>query len=155
LPLLSKIEMSNAGRSALIFAGVGFGVLRGLRALGSINRKAARLGTIQSRIDTIQVAVVRLTEQNDQLQVKLGQRVTRDELTETIDRAFRQLEEQADTRYEKQNRAAEALRIMVGQTDELLQRVLDGLELIKDKQLPAEAGFEEAGRHWQQSQARH
>jgi hypothetical protein len=116
-----------------------------------MNRNAARLGTIQSRIDTIQVAVVRLREQNGQLQVKLGQRVTRDELTETIDRAFRQLEERADTRYEQQNRSVEALRIMVGQTDELLQRVLDGLESIKDKQLPAEAGFEEAGRHWQQS----
>jgi hypothetical protein len=147
--------VSNAGRSALIFAGVGFGVLKGLRALGNINRNAARLGTIQSRIDTIQVAVVRLTEQNEQLQGKLDQRVTRNELTETIDRAFRQLEEQANTRYEQQNRSVEALRIMVGQTDELLQRVLDGLESIKDKQLPAEAGFEETGRRWQHSQARH
>ncbi len=122
---------------------------------GNINRNAARLGAIQSRIDAIQVAVARLTEQSNQLQVKLDQRVTRDELAETIDRAFRQLEEQAETGYEQQNRSVEALRIMVGQTDELLQRVLDGLESIKDQQLLAEAGFEEAGRHWQQSQARH
>ena len=137
--------MASAGKSALIVAGAGFGLLRGLRVLGNINRNAARLGTIQARIDTIQVAVARLAEQNERIQVKLDQRVTRDDMTETIDRVFRQLEQSVETRLEHQNRSTEALRIMVGQTDELLQRVLDGLEAVKRS---GGEGFEDARRGW-------
>jgi methyl-accepting chemotaxis protein len=144
--------MSNARRSALIAAGAGFGLLRGLRVLGNINRTAACLGTIDARIDTIQVAVARLADQTEQLQVQLHQRVTRDELTETINRVFRQLEHNVETRFEHQNRSTEALRLMVGQTDELLQKVLDGLEAVK---AGPDEGFEEAGRRCGLTQMSH
>lgn len=144
--------MASAGRSALIAAGAGFGLLRGLRVLGNINRNAARLGTIQARIDTIQVAVARLAEQNDQLQAKLDQRVTREEMAGAIDRAFRQMEHSVETRLEQQSRSTEALRSMVGQTDELLQRVLDGLEAMK---AGSEVGFEDAARDWGLKQPSH
>ena len=119
------------GRSALIAAGAGFGLLRGLRALGNINQNAARLGTIQARIDTLHIAVARLAEKSEQLQVKLDQRVTSTELTDTINRVFKQLEDEVDARFQQQNRSVEALQTMVGQTDVLLQKVLDGLESMK------------------------
>jgi hypothetical protein len=144
--------MANAGKSALVAAGAGFGLLRGLRVLGNINRNAARLARIQTRIDAIHVVVARLADQTEQLQVKLDQRVTHDELAETINRVFKQLEHSVETRFEHQNRSTEALRVMVGQTDDLLQRVLDGLAAVKAER---EEGVEEAGRRWGPTQMSH
>ncbi len=130
--------MSSTGRSAVIAVGAGFGFLRGLRVLGNINRNAARLGTIQARIDTIQVAIARLAEQTEQIQVNLNERVTKEDLTATVERAFRQMESGFEIRFDQQNRSAEALRIMVGQTDELLQRVLDRLSVLDFGTAPTE-----------------
>jgi chromosome segregation ATPase len=127
------MEMTRVGKSALIAAGAGFGLLRGLRALGNINQNAARLGTIQARIDTIHVAVARLAEQSEQLQAELHERVTRAQLSDTINRVFRQLEDDVDARFQQQSRSVEALQTMVGQTDVLLQKVLDGLESMKSE----------------------
>ena len=134
-------------------AGAGFGLIRGLRALGNINQNAARLSTIQARIDTVQIAVARLADQTEQLQLKLEQRVTRDELAETIDRVFRQMETKVDQRFEYQNRSVEALRSMVGQTDELLQRVLDGLESMQNER--GHADEERTAMKWDLTQAAH
>jgi len=52
-------------------------------------------------------------------------------LAEAIDRVFKQLEFDVEARFHQQNRSVEALQTMVGQTDVLLQKVLDGLESIK------------------------
>jgi chromosome segregation ATPase len=161
LRLQLKTGMANAGKSALIAAGAGFGLLRGLRALGNINRNAARLSTIQARIDTIHVAVARLAEQTEQLQTRLEQRVTRDELAGTIDRVFRQLEEGVDARFQHQSRSVEALQTMVGQTDVLLQRVLEGLESMKSERqqgagrIPDDdpTAFKDLSRKWDLTQA--
>ena len=128
-------------------------MIRGLRALGNINQNAARLSTIQARIDTVQIAVARLADQTEQLQLKLEQRVTRDELAETIDRVFRQMETKVDQRFEYQNRSVEALRLMVGQTDELLQRVLDGLESMQSER--GHADEERTAMKWDLTQAAH
>jgi hypothetical protein len=131
----------------LVVVGAGFGLLRGLRVLGNITRNSAGLEMIEARVDTIHVAVARLASQTEQLQSKLDRTVTRDELSQTLDEVFGRIERGVDARFEHQTRSVEALRMMIGQTDELLQRVLDGLESIK-----AEADGEH-GREWDLTRA--
>jgi hypothetical protein len=128
-----------------------YGLFRCLRVRGDITRNAARNETLQARVDTIRVAVARLAEQSRQLHIRLDQMVTRDELSQTLDRVVGQLEQGVDARFEHQTRAVEALQMMVGETDELLQRVLDGLESIKTED---EAGHAEQSRAWNLTQAR-
>ena len=123
--------------------GAGFGLLRSLRAIGSITQNAAGLETLEARVDTINVAVARLATQMEQVQFKFDQTVGRDELSQTLDGVFGRLERGVDARFEHQTRSVEALRMMVGQTDELLQRVLDGLESMKS----------ENGAEWDLTQA--
>ena len=123
--------------------GAGFGLLRSLRAIGSITQNAAGLETLEARVDTINVAVARLAAQMEQVQFKFDQTVGRDELSQTLDGVFGRLERGVDARFEHQTRSVEALRMMVGQTDELLQRVLDGLESMKS----------ENGAEWDLTQA--
>ena len=115
----------------LIVVGAGFGLIRSLRVLGNITSNAAGLETLEARVDTINVAVARLAGQTEQLQSKLDRMVTKDELTHTLDEVFGRIERGVDARFEHQTRSVEALRMMIGQTDELLQRVLDGLESMK------------------------
>jgi hypothetical protein len=142
LRLLSK-TLRTAGKAALIVIGAGFGLLRSLRAIGSITQNAAGLETLEARVDTINVAVARLAAQMEQVQFKFDQTVGRDELSQTLDGVFGRLERGVDARFEHQTRSVEALRMMVGQTDELLQRVLDGLESMKS----------ENGAEWDLTQA--
>jgi hypothetical protein len=146
--LLSK-TLGTAGKSLLIVAGAGFGLIRGLRALGNINRKAAGLETLEARVDTIHVAVARLADQTEKLQIRLDQMVPRDELAQTLDRVFGRIERAVDVRFQHQTRSVEALRMMIGQTDELLQRVLDGLESIKAEE------DTEPSHEWDLAQASH
>ena len=55
--------------------------------------------------------------------------VTREELEQTLDRAFGSLHDEVDTRFDRQTPLRRGrCNLMVGQTDELLQKVLDGLE---------------------------
>jgi hypothetical protein len=143
--MLSKALVA-VGKTALIVIGAGFGLLRSLRAIDNITRNAAGLETLGARVDTITVAMARLADQSEQLQSKLDQTVTRDELSQTLDRVSVRLERGVDARFEHQTRSVEALRMMVEQTDELLQRVLDALESMK-----AENG--EQGREWDLTQA--
>lgn len=138
----------SVGKTALIVAGAGFGLLRSLRVLDNLDRNRAGLSTLQARVDTIHVAVARLADQMEQLQIKLDQTVTKDELAEKLDQVFGQLERGVDARFEHQTRSVEALRMMIGQTDELLQRVLDGLE-----SMTADQDGEHRDEEWNLSQA--
>jgi len=142
-----EMSVARAGRSALIAAGAGFGLLQSLRMIGNITQSIARIGTLDARIDTLHVAISRLAEQTEQVQAGLNQRVTRDELHTAIDRAFQQLESGIDDRFERQTRSVEALRQMVGQTDELLQRVLEGLDSLRSERTTEESS------HWNLTQA--
>jgi hypothetical protein len=148
LRLLSK-SFTTAGKSALIVVGAVYGLLRGLRVLGDITQNAAGVETLRARVDTIHVAVARLAEQTERFQIKLEQTVTKDELSQTLDRVFGQMERAVDARFEHQTRSVEALRMMVGQTDELLQRVLDGLESMKED----DEAESEQDRQWDLTQA--
>jgi len=146
LRLLSN-TLRTAGKSALIVVGIGFGLLRSLRVIGHVTRNAAGLETLEARVDTINVAVARLADQTEQLQSNIHRMVAKDELSQTLDEVFGRIERGVDVRFEHQTRSVEALRMMIGQTDELLQRVLDGLESMK-----ADADGEQ-GREWDLTQA--
>jgi 2-methylisocitrate lyase-like PEP mutase family enzyme len=104
--------------------------------LGNGPRDNPGLASLQERVELIDAAVTRLTERSVQLQSRLDEMVTRDELSQTLDRIFAPLEQRIEARFEHQIRSVEALRTMVGQTDELLQRVLDGLESVETESNP-------------------
>lgn len=124
-------SLKDAGKTALILIGAGFGLLRSLKLLGNIAGQAASLQNLEARVDTIHLAVARLAGQTEQTQTRLDQMVTKDEIQQTLERVFGRVEEEVEARFEHQAKSVEALRTMVGQTDELLQRVLDGLESLK------------------------
>lgn len=128
--LLPK-SVTAAGKTALIVIGAGYGLLRSLRVLGDVMQNSTALESLEARVDTMQLAVARLADQTEQLQLRLQQTATKDELTETLNRVFGRMEREVEARFEHQSRSVEALRTMIGQTDELLQKVLDGLESMR------------------------
>jgi hypothetical protein len=121
--------LTTIGKSVLIAVGASFGLFRGLRTPG-VAGKSVELEVVKARIDALNLAVARLSDQAGQFQTRLENAVTREELSQTLDRVFGRIEGEMDARFEQQVRSVEALRLMVGQTDELLQKVLDGLESI-------------------------
>lgn len=121
--------LTTFGKSVLIGAGVGIGLVRGLRGLNAAAERAD-LSVLTARVDSLSLAVARLSNQSEQLSGRQDDAVTRTELAETLDRVFGKLTSDVDDRFERQTRSVEALHLMVGQTDELLQKVLDGLEAI-------------------------
>jgi hypothetical protein len=138
--------LSTLAKSGLILAGGIFGLLRSLRILENLVRNtnavtanAAGMETLRAHVDTVHLAVARLGTETGQLQTRIDQMavemdtrmVSRDELEQALERAFGKLERGVESRFEHQSRSVEALRVMVGQTDELLQKVLDGLEAVK------------------------
>jgi hypothetical protein len=131
LRLLSK-ALTTVGKSVLIAVGVGIGLVRGLRGLNPAADRAD-LSVVKARIDALSLAVARLGDQSEQLNARQEASVTRTELAETLDRVFGKLTSEVDERFERQTRSVEALHLMVGQTDELLQKVLDGLEAMENE----------------------
>jgi hypothetical protein len=125
---LLPTRVSTFGKSVLIAAGVGFELLRGLRTLGFVTTDRLESAGVEARMDAINLALSRLGEQNQQLHARLDRAATREELLKAIERVFGRIEAEVDARLERQMRSVEALKLMVGQTDELLQKVLDGLE---------------------------
>jgi hypothetical protein len=103
--------------------------LRGLRSLNAAADRAD-LSVLTARIDSLSLAVARLSDQSDRLSARQADFVTPTELAATLDRVFGKLTGEVDDRFERQTRSVEALHLMVGQTDELLQKVLDGLDAI-------------------------
>jgi hypothetical protein len=132
--LLSK-SLITAGKTTLIVMGAAFGLLRSLKLLGNIAVQAKSLQNLEARVDTLHVALARVAGQTEQFETRLDQlasrMVTKDEIQQTLERVFGRVEEEVEARFEHQARLVEALRTMVAQTDELLQRVLDGLESLR------------------------
>lgn len=123
----------------MIAVGAGFGVIRSLRAFEVATPNTAELELLNARVDALDLALARIGERTDHAQARLITVVTRDELSETLDRVFGKLEQGIDSRFERHTQSVEALRVMVVQTDELLQKVLDGLESMRSGEDLAEA----------------
>ncbi len=122
--------LTTIGKSVLIAVGASFGLFRALRAVRDVTGKSTELEVVKARVDALNLAVARLSDQAEQFQTRLEHAVMHEELSQTLDRVFGRIEGEVDARFEHQTRSVEALRLMVGQTDELLQKVLDGLESI-------------------------
>jgi 23S rRNA G2069 N7-methylase RlmK/C1962 C5-methylase RlmI len=123
--------------------------LRILANIGAgIGQNAAKMERFEARVDILDVAVSRLAHQQKELQATVDQRVTREELNERWDRCLRELDRGVEERFNGQAKSIEALRLMVSQTDELLQKVLDRLE--------TQASVTEIGTGvWRQRDSRH
>jgi len=118
----------------LVTVAAGFGLMRALRDLDGRTFDKAQMDLYKARIDALDLAVARLRERADHTDTALQQSLTSEDLSHTLDQVFGKLERDVDARFERQARSVEALRVMVGQTDELLQKVLDGLESIRHDQ---------------------
>jgi hypothetical protein len=114
---LLRHALEAALKSMAIVAGAGFGLLEALSCLG-VSTAGESSQAIENRLDAIE---------NEMLKMQTGV-VTHDELSRCAEATLRQMETLMETRFEYQTRSIEALRVMIGQTDELLQRVLDGLD---------------------------
>jgi predicted nuclease with TOPRIM domain len=125
--------LTTAAKAAFIIAGVGFGVLRGLRLLDGLTDPTPELSAIRERLEGIQLEITALQARDSQLQSKTEQAVTRDELSSALEKASVAIYSAVETRFEEQTRSVEALRAMVTETDELLERVLDRLEAMRNE----------------------
>jgi len=130
---LEAAETRSSARSLIVLAGAIIGFVQGLRYFGPqghreepspnlANQLGAQLG---ARIGTIEARI---------LQVEAGsaRAVSRDELEEGIHQAISRLEETIENRFARQDRAAEALRSMIAETDQMLERVLEGLDMLAE-----------------------
>ena len=128
--MLSK-GIITFGKAVLIAAGAGVGLVRGLCGVNA-SVEQVDLSVLNSRLDALTLAVARLRDQSEQLITRQEASVTRAELAETLDRVFGKFTSGVDDRFDRQTRSVEALHLMIGQTDELLQKVLDGLDTINN-----------------------
>jgi hypothetical protein len=95
------------------------------------NSEAVR--AIEERLDGMQAQIQALQSSDERLQAGLESAVTADDLSAALDKSFARVQREVDARFEDQARSVEALRAMVGQTDELLERLLDRLESMRSE----------------------
>jgi hypothetical protein len=129
--LLPKTFITTA-KAALIMAGAGFGLLRGLRLLDGLADNSAKVRALEERLDGIQVQIAALHRKDEQLQAGLDRTITEDHLSQALDKALERVQSGIEERFADQARSVEALRAMVSQTDELLERLLDRLESMRN-----------------------
>ena len=134
--LLPKCFTSTA-KAVLILTGAGFGLLRGLRLLEGLTDNSAAVRAIEERLDGMQAQIQALQSTDERLQAGLesivATSVTGDDLAAALDNSFARVQREVDARFEDQVRSVEALRAMVGQTDELLERLLDRLDSMRSE----------------------
>lgn len=113
------------GKSALIVAGLGYGLFRGLRAVAGPEDPSVRLqmADLATRLDRIERAVGEMSKPEP-----VHDFVTREELATAIDRATARIGGDVDRKFQAQSNAVNSLRAMISQTDVLLQRVLESIE---------------------------
>jgi hypothetical protein len=124
--------LRTLGKSLLVAVGFAYGILRGIHLVGKIADNAAAQKATDARLSTLELAVASLGEQTHEIAAQAASNVTRTEFAAALDEAFSRIRHESETRFEQNARSTEALREMVGQTDELLQKVLDGLEELRD-----------------------
>jgi hypothetical protein len=111
---LIRAALGAAVKLIAIIAGAGFGLLQALAVMGTSKRSPDDLQAIEDRLNEVEKRMARA--------------VTEEELSRSAENTRERLEERMEVRFGHQSQSIEALRVMIGQTDELLQRVLDGLE---------------------------
>jgi Mg2+ and Co2+ transporter CorA len=130
--LVSK-SFTTTAKAVLILAGAGFGLIRGLRLLDGLKDNSEAVRAIEERLDGMQAQIQALQSSDERLLAGLESAVTADDLAAALDKSFARVQREVDARFEDQARSVEALRAMVGQTDELLERLLDRLESMRSE----------------------
>jgi hypothetical protein len=127
----------SLGKSALIVAGLGYGLFRGLRAIGAPGDRSARiqLAALTKRLDEIERTVAEMSKRRADVRATPPASffVTHEELAEAIDRTAARIDADLDRKLQSQSRAVNSLRAMIAQTDILLQRVLEGIENVESE----------------------
>lgn len=116
----------------LVSVGFAYGVLRGVQIVGRLADNSSAQKATDARVATLEMAVAGLGEQTRDIQARVASGVTKSEFAAGIEDAFNRIRFESEVRFEQSARSIEALREMVGQTDELLQKVLDGLEELQN-----------------------
>ncbi len=124
--------LRTLGKSVLIATGFAYGVARGIHLLARVADNTSAQAATDARLSTLELAVANLGDHTRNLETQVASAVTRTELTTMLEEAFSRFHFDSEVRFEQSARSLEALREMVGQTDELLQKVLDGLDEMKD-----------------------
>jgi len=138
---LLRKTLTASAKVALIAAGAGFGLVRGLRLRAGIADRSAAIQVLEERIDDLQLQIRGLRARDEQLQTGLERAIRPEDLSAALDKALGRVQRGIDVRFEDQVRSVEALRAMVGHTDELLERLLDRLESMR-----SDAELQHAGR---------
>ena len=125
--------LRSAGKSAVIMAGVGIGFFHALRMLAEEGAAGTAMGppnldAVDHRLAAMELNLAKICQRTTLIEEKLEQTTSPGQLSLAIDQAFLRLEEAFDARFESQARSVEALRLMVRETDRLLERVLEGLD---------------------------
>ena len=120
------------GKSALIVAGLGYGLFRGMRAVAGPEERSSRLHTagLETRLEELERSLAELSKRVPDVAASppVNDFVTHDELADAIDRATARIGGDLDRKFQAQSRAVNSLRAMISQTDVLLQRVLEEIE---------------------------
>jgi hypothetical protein len=122
---LSDSFFKFLGKSALIVAGLGYGLFRGLRAAAAPEDPSARvqIADLAARLDQMERTVGEMSKTDP-----VHDFVTQEELAAAIDRATARIGGDLDRKFQAQSNAVNSLRAMISKTDILLQRVLEGIE---------------------------
>lgn len=107
------------GKSLLIVAGVGYGVVKAFDVLAPEPEENG-----PSRLELIEERLVRMEK-------RLEVQITRSELNEAMDQLSRRLEDETERRFEVQDRSVQSLRTMMARTDELLEQVIENIEAMR------------------------
>ena len=124
--------LRTLGKALLITTGFAYGIVRGIHLIGRIADNTAVQKETGARLSTLELAVANLGDQTRNLEAQAASSVSRTEFAAALDDAFNRIRRESESRFDQSARSVEALREMVGQTDELLQKVLDGLEQMRD-----------------------
>lgn len=119
-------------KSLVITAGFAYGIARGLQSVMHSAGNSSVQKEFDARISTLEMAVAGLGDQTRYVEARAASSVTRSEYLAGIEDAVNRVRFDTEIRFEQNARSIEALRDMVVQTDELLQKVLDGLEELRE-----------------------
>ncbi len=128
--------MRPIAKSLVVTAGFAYGILRGVQLIARIADNSSVQKGFDARIATLEMAVAGLGDQSRYIEARVATAVSRSEYAAGIEDALNRVRFDSEIRFEQNARSIEALRDMVVQTDELLQKVLDGLEELREVHEP-------------------
>jgi uncharacterized coiled-coil protein SlyX len=137
---LNGAETRSSAKSLIILTGAFIGFVEGLRLCGFGDRAVPPSSVPSTDVtDRLENRIAALEGRFQELEGRSAQAVTQDELRESVLRATTGLEELFENRFAHQERAAEALKSMIAETDQMLERVLEGLDMLAESRGKAES----------------